>query len=233
MHLPTPRIKGDLIINVDVYLFLSIRGTLDSIRMIVDKGHINDGFALARNYYDIVMLCLYIGQRLLGDRSDKVANSDEQVRNWLHGKASLPSYGEMRRCVQRTTLLQPVIDILLKSDPRYKEIRERANRYMHYNDFHCTLINDKDFYVDRMPLLNQLNNDITDIFVLHVTCMFFMNDQYMMSSDYMDHLEFGMTPDDMLYSVAPFIMKTFDEVLMKRQPAVVAVIKEHTSMNLR
>ena len=228
----TPSIH-ELIINVDTYLYLSIRGTLNSIRMTVGEGHINDGYALVRKYYDLVMLSIYLDQ-YLKDRSDEEAIAVDWVKNWLRDKKPLPSYKVMCDYVVGATQLEPVIGMLLNTDDRYKAIRDRSNAHMHYCNFHSILLNDKDIYIDRMTFLDRLKSDVADLFVLHLTCVFFTNEHYMMSSDYMDCLECGMTPNaDSLYWVAPFVQNIFDEGLNKRRPDVCAVIKKHTLMHLR
>ena len=61
-----------------------------------------------------------------------------------------------------------------------------------------------------------------------------MNGHYMMSSDYVDCLECGMTPEaDSQYWVAPFVQAMFDEVLNVRRPDVCAAIRSDTSMHLK
>ena len=98
--------------------------------------------------------------------------------------------------------------MLLKTDGRYKAIRERCNGHMHYRDFKAVLLNDTDVYVDRSPILDQLEGDVIDLFVMHLACIFFMNDHYMMSSDYFDYLECGMEPEeDSQYWVADFVQR--------------------------
>jgi hypothetical protein len=55
----------------------------------------------------------------------------------------------------------------------------------------------------------------------------------MMSSDYLDALECGMQPEEgSQYWAAPFIQKTFDEVITPRRPDIMAVIKANTAMQL-
>lgn len=224
---------NESIINVDTYLYMSIRGTLDSIRMTVHEGHVNDGYALVRKYYDLVILCLYVDQ-FLNDSKDEKADAICQVKNWLYGKEHLPRYGQMKDQLQSAKRLKPIIGMLLDTDDRYREIRIRSNDHMHFNNFHFIVLNDKDFYIDRKRSLDLMNSDVTDLFVLHLTCVFFTNERYMMASDYMDHLECGMTPDpDLLNEVDPFVQAIYDEVLKERQPEACAFIKDHTSMYLR
>ncbi len=182
------------IINIDSYLYQSIGGTLNSVRVIVGEGRINDGYALVRKYFDSVMLSVYV-DLYLNDRRDEGAFAIAQVNDWLRGTRALPEYRIMRAYVADSRRLEPVIGMLLKTDGRYKAIRDRCNGHMHYRDFQSVLLNDKDVHVDRLPVLDQLESDVADLFALHLACVFFMNGHYMMSSDYVDYLECGMQPE--------------------------------------
>lgn len=46
-------------INIDTYAYSSIQGTLESIKMVLAKGRINDSFALLSKYYDVTIITLY------------------------------------------------------------------------------------------------------------------------------------------------------------------------------
>src|SRR3546814_20535950 len=68
---------------------------------------------------------------------------------------------------------------------------------------------------------------------MHLGYIFFLNDRYLMSSDYLDALECGMQPEDgSQYWVAPFIQEVFDKVITPRRPAVTAVIKTNSAMKI-
>jgi len=78
------------------------------------------------------------------------------------------------------------------------------------------LLNDKEILLEgRRKALEEFSNDLRDVLILHVSYMFFANGHYMMSSDYVDCLECGMTPEpDSQYWVAPFVQEFFDQTLM-------------------
>ena len=86
---------------------------------------------------------------------------------------------------------------------------------------------------NRDEVLEQFSIDIKDLFILHISYLFYLNDHYMSSSDYVDFLDMGMQPPEgSQYYVAPFIQKIFDEILKKSRPDIAREIKEHTSMEL-
>jgi len=45
--------------NIDTYVYSSIQGTLESIRMILETGRINDAYALLRKYHDSAIINVY------------------------------------------------------------------------------------------------------------------------------------------------------------------------------
>ena len=215
--------------NIDSYLYQSSGGTLRSIKVIVGEGRINDGYALLRKFFDSVTLSLYVDLYLNDRRGEGTV---EQVNDWLHGTKALPPHNAMNTYVAQACQLKPVIGMLLETG-RYKEIRDRCNGHMHYCDFQSVLLNDKDVHMDRLAVLNQLENDVSDLFVLHLACVFFMNGHYMMASEHIDHGDSGMEPEaDSQYWVASFIQEIFDEVLQVRRPDVCAEIRKRTSMHL-
>ena len=216
--------------NIDSYLYQSIGGTLRSVKVTVGEGHINDGYALLRKYFDSVTLSLYVDLYLNARRGEGAVR---QANDWLRGTNALPDYKVMNAYVANSCGLKPVIGMLLKTDRRYKAIRDRCNGHIHFCDFQSVLLNDKDVHVDRLPVLDQLDDDVADLFALHLACVFFMNGHYMMAGDYMDYVDLGMEPEaDSQYRVAPFVQEIFDEVLQVRRPDVCAEIRSHTSMQL-
>jgi hypothetical protein len=220
------------ICNIDSYLFSSIEGTLLSIRVILRDGRINDAYALLRKYYDSAIINIYTGLYL----KDHVSLENfivEQIDRWLHGKDQLPKFRVMSQYIRESPRVAPITSLLF-GDNHYKQLRDRCNDHTHYNFYRNVLFNDnKIFLKDRQRALQEISNDLRDVLILHVSYMFFANGHYMMSSDYLDCLECGMTPEpNSEYWVAPFVQEIFDQTVKKARPDVVATIKQHTSIQL-
>jgi len=96
------------------------------------------------------------------------------------------------------------------------------------------MINDNQIYLkDRLALLTAIQRDLKSIFVLHLSYILFLNNHYMMSSDYMDALEAGMIPaENSQCLVAPFIQNMFSNIIAKERPDIARVIIDSTSMYL-
>ena len=220
------------IINIDTYIYSSIQGTLESTKLILTSGKINDCFALTRKYYDSAVINIY-SNLYLQDNFSIESFVVTKINNWLHSKEKLPDYRVMSEYIRNSEKLK-TINKLLYLDKRYKRTRDRCNDHAHYNFYEYILLNDSKVYSkNRLEALNQLSEDLKNIFILHLAYIFFMNDHYMMSSDYVDYLDCGMTPEqDSQYWVAPFIQEFFNNLLKKERPDIVFAIKESSKMQL-
>lgn len=220
------------ICNIDSYVYSSIQGTLESIKIILQKGRINDAYALLRKYYDSIIINIYTNL-YLNDNVNVENFVVEKIENWLKGKEKLPHFPEMLKYIEKSDKLKEINNLLYK-DNRYKEIRDRCNDHTHYNFYKNMLLNDNKIYLkSRVGILDIFLKDLEQIFILHISYLFYLNDHYMMSTDYVDSLEFGLTPEeDSQYLVASFIQKVFDSVLKKNRKDLAEVIKKNTSMKL-
>jgi hypothetical protein len=96
-------------------------------------------------------------------------------------------------------------------------------------------LQDSKIYIeDRIEHLNRFSKDLENIFILHLSYMFYLKDHYMMSTDYLEDLEEGITPEaDSQYWVAPFIQVIFDEVIKNKRMDLATEIKNKTKMMLK
>ena len=222
------------IINIDSLLYSSIKNTLESIKIILEKGHIGDAFCLLRKYYDSCLLNLYTNVYLENNKNEANFLINDVV-HWMDGTKKLPhdTFKTMRQYLLKFQKSKEILDLVFQ-DQNYELTRQRCNDHTHYNYFDNVLVNDNQLhFVDRIDQLNRLQNDLENIFVLHVSCIFHINDHYMMSSDYMDSLEFGVKPEEgSQYWVADFIQDIFNDVIKIKRPEIVEFIKKNTAMKL-
>lgn len=158
----------------------------------------------------------------------------EHIDNWRSGKETIPEYRVISKYIKDSEKLKPITE-LLQRDKLYKEIRERCNDHTHYNFYHNLLLNDNQIHLEtRVKAINRFQSDLTAIFVQHFSYLFYLNDHYMMSSDYDAYLDMGMTPEEnSQYWVAPFIQNTFDNYVKVFSPDLATVIKDKTGMELK
>jgi len=220
------------IVNIDSYVYSSIRGTLESIKDILIKGRINDSYALLRKYYDSAIINIY-SNLYLDDNFSFENFVVKKIENWRQGKEQLPDYRVMSNYIRSSEKLVKINELLYK-DNTYKEIRDRCNDHTHYNLYYHLLLNDNEIYLEnRKAILDSFSKDLENIFILHLSYLFYLNDKYMMSSDYVDSLDLGLTPEEgSQYHVAPFIQEIFNSIIKKNRMDLATEIKNNTSMML-
>jgi len=218
--------------NIDTYVYSSMQGTVESIKTILLTGRINDAYALLRKYYDSAIINVY-SNLYLRDNFSLDNFIVEKIHNWLQGEERLPEYRVMSQYIKTSKTLKPIND-LLNVDDRYRRLRDRCNDHTHYNFFRNVMLNDNEVYIkNRGKWLERFAEDARDIFVLHLGYIFFLNDHYMMSSDYLDALDCSVEPEEnSQYWVAPFIQDIFNEVVTPRRPDITATIKANSAMQL-
>ncbi|MDD3244760.1 MAG: hypothetical protein PHU47_01285 [Candidatus ainarchaeum sp.] len=218
--------------NLDAHIFSSMHGTLDSIRDVLLKGRINDAYALLRKYYDSTFINVYLNLYLKNNYSiDNLIV--KQIDKWIEGIETIPEYRIISSYIKNSCLLKP-ITLLLDKDKRYKKIRERCNDNTHYNFFHNVLSNDNEIYNPvRLKMLDLFSSDLNDIFIQHFSYVFYLNDHYMMSSDYIDALDNGISPgENSQYLIAPFIQDIFDTVIIKKRNDIAVLLKNNSRMKI-
>lgn len=222
----------DVVLNIDTHIFTSIKGTLESILLILKNGRINDAYALLRKYFDSAIINIY-SNLYLEDHASIENFIVDKINNWLKGIEQLPTYGVMLDYIFKSEKVSSINQLFNQND-RYKKIRDRCNDHTHFNFFYNMLLNDNEIYLEnRVKVLNVFSVDIKDILILHLAYLFYFKDHYMSSSDYMDALECGLEPElDSQYWVAPFIQSFFNEIITKKRPDIAETIKQNTCMKL-
>jgi len=221
------------LVNIDTYINSSIKGTVESIRDILKTGRINDAYALLRKYFDVTTLNIYLD--LYFDDNSSLENiMVKQIDDWINGIEKMPDYRIISNYIKKSATLQSITELLDKDD-RYKKIRDRCNDNTHYNFFRNLLLNNNEIHnPNRIKYLNLFSSDIENLFIRHLSYLFYLNGYYMMSSDYMDALELGFKPEeDSQYWVAPYVQKIFDKVIKPSRMDLVEEIKWHTPMQLK
>lgn len=220
------------IINLDTYSYKSIKGTINSISEILKKGRINDAYALLRKYFDSTLINVYTNL-FLRDHFTQENLIVQQIDDWVKGKETIPEIRIISRYIKESEKLKPINDLLNKDD-RYKRIRKKCNDNTHYNFYENFLLNCTDIYnPHRIEHLNMFSFFIESLFIQHFAYIFYLQDYYLSSTDYIDSLELGYpTENEFKYLVAPFIQKVFTEIIEKKRPDIAKEIKNKTSMNL-
>ena len=220
------------IMNLDTDVFISIKGTLNSIKEILANGRINDSYALLRKYYDSTIINIYTNLYL--DDNFNIDNLIvEKIDKWLKATESIPEYREMSQYIKKSPKLKPITEILSKNN-HYKSVRERCNAHTHYKFYYHLLLNDNEILLaKRVKALDTFSSDLTAIFIQHFAYLFYLNNHYMRSTHYIECLDMNETPEeDSLYWVSPFIQETFDKWIKPYNSDIASEIKSKTVMYL-
>lgn len=96
----------EMLINYESYMFLAMKGTVDSIKLLLQKGRFNDAFVLVRKLYDDILTQIYISVTLK-EKFDVFDNfSVEEVNQWLKSSYRIvPHHQVVRRERQHDSLL--------------------------------------------------------------------------------------------------------------------------------
>lgn len=220
------------IMNMDTYVFMSMKGTIESINIVLKDGKLNDAYALLRKYYDSTMINAYTNL-YISQNAGKGGLYITKINDWLHGKKKLPEISKMAKYLNDAPSLSE-LNNLFNSDERYKSIRKRCNDNMHYNFFSLLMLNDGRIYMtERIQHLEQLRKDIRDVFILNIAYILMINEHYMVSLDYVDHLDFGMLPpENSQYWVATFVQEMVNKILLEERPDILELLKSSTNMEL-
>lgn len=220
------------IFNYESYLLSSVKGTIESIKTLLINGRLNDAYSLTRKYHDSVIINIY-ADLYLEDNFSIENMVVQQINNWLQGKEKLPEYKIMNNYLSNHKKLQSINKLLLH-EKYYTHLRQRLNDHTHYNFFQYMMFNDNEIHnPKRIETLGQMSNDVRDIFIKHFIWLFTIKGHYMMSSDYVDYLDYGETPpEDSQYDVANFVQEVFDDIIKIHREDLAIELKNSTCMNL-
>lgn len=239
--------------NVDCHFFDSLAGTVESISAVLAGGRIADAYTLLRRMKDTALLQIHVmvqfekrNAQLVGalGTSDAELDSEEFMRltqeiaqqrihveeidNWIIGERHLNGKTPTQSGSATIEELHFLFD-----RAKYKSIFDRCIELVHINTFRALRLNARIDWPTQQTWLEQFAQDFRDIFAWHLAYIFTLHPLYMMSSDYVDYLEEGMTPPDgSQYWVAPIVQEAFDQVVTPYRPDVTDFIKQSSNMAL-
>lgn len=178
-------------------LFPSIKGTIDSISILLRHGHCNDAFALIRKYNDAIYLDIY-KSILINETYEQLFEDDNvswniivknKVCQWINSESPLKERNTIDDFVKVNTTFKKIIEILeIDSKDKkslYKKLRNSCNENMHYNSFQEFQWNDPDFLKRNkektLIKLNNLYRNVTFLSSLHFALLYELHPEYFMA----------------------------------------------------
>ena len=92
--------------NYESYYFMSIQGTLDSIKTLLEIARINDSFVLVRKVFDDILTNIYLSV-ILKDKFDIYKGLYvEDVQRWIESSFRIPSLKKILKTLQESPQTQ-------------------------------------------------------------------------------------------------------------------------------
>lgn len=229
----TSGIATTSISNIDSYIFSSVGGTLNSIRLILNNGRINDAYALTRKYFDAIIIDIYRWQLIRDKESTQYIV--EEIDNWTRGKQKSKRYKGSMDYIKKSSNLQVINTFFdFNENGIYEKIRKKCNANSHYNSLYHMMLNDNKIYNNtRIKELDQLYSCIKSLFILHYSYVIYLHEEYISSSYFCDSLDLGLSPEEgSQYWVANFAQEAFIKYISQYKPNLSKYLSEHSSMEL-
>ncbi len=213
-------------------IYASMQGSIESIKILVYIGRLNDAFALARKYYDAVTTDIY--QSILTKKEENSFLEDNKnlkdlwnnsvVRAWtyaqqhLYDSPSRNNKGQVRTYEDINNALKGLNDNLFKiiTDIKSKERKKICNDNMHYNSWDNFVLNVNESFDNKIKIkaLDDLFENLQIALCYHFAYIYILHPEYYSSSDYIEALEMGVVPEtDSQYWVAPIVQVIFDKYI--------------------
>ena len=220
------------LVNIDKVVCGSLAGTLDSVRIVLREGRINDAYSLIRKYFDGIIAVLYVNVYIAENYSLENLVV-EKIQEWVNNKQKLPSTEKMMKTIRNHKPLEE-FEKLFDFDGLYHRIRRLTNGNTHYNKLYYLWLNNNLIYNPRrMKELENIYASVLHLFILHFAYMYSLNPQYMMSSDYVDSLDCGIEPEEgSQYWVATFVSEVFEKYIVTNRTDIAEYMRNHTEMKL-
>ncbi len=220
------------IANYASYIYESLSGTLESVKLLLEAGNITDAYTLIRKYYDDVLIEIYFDV-VRKDKFDWMSNRVvEDIDNWMKREQWIPRVEKIMAVLKDSETTRDVYPFF-GWKTYLKHNREILDGMVHTSRFGNILLNCKGVAtIDREKHKEDVATLLRQFFTFHLAFIFHLNSHYMMASDYMDYLECGQTPPEGTERlIAPYAQEAFDKYLSPRKE-LAEFIREHCSLDI-
>lgn len=183
------------IFNYESYVFMSIQGTLDSIKGLLLLGRINDAFVLVRKFYDDILADIFLTITLKEKFDITKGLYVDEVQKWLDSKYRIPSLKKILQTIRESVHTKDLYPFFgwktyLQHNRQLLDDSVHSNRYSNML-FNCNTIylgNIREKQLDNILII------LKQLMSIQVAFIFYLNPVYFVASTYIDYMEEGMTP---------------------------------------
>ena len=195
-----------------------------------------DVYILLRKYRDDLFFCLYLVtyDAIIKSRTTKnTVRMETNIEQWCKNNLSNLNISEVLATIGSSDNLKDVVRKygLQKS---FEEVGKILNNYTHGNGY--SFYNNSACSLDENDIERQISDVVYTARYITTTFLFLLvlcSPQYIMSTDYIDHLEFRQTPPDgSQYWVAPFIVEFLKSNIEMIDKNCYEYLKNNTCMAL-
>ena len=218
--------------NFASYIYWALEGTLDSIQALLKKGRINDALVLVRKLFDDVLSEIYIHVTLKDKYDWENAFVVEDVDEWLRSKHRIPNINKILSSLKESQTTQKLYPFF-GWETCLKKNRELLNDSVHSNSFQFLLLNCNGLHLEnREKQLQNISTLLNQIITIHLAFIFYINPIYLIASDYIDHMQEGLTPPDGSEAwIAPYAQEAFAKYI-KPHARLAAVIRQECYLQI-
>lgn len=226
-------------VNGNIVLESATR-TMESIRVCCLNANFADAYALLRKYRDDLLYYAYL--LAVADNSDLIQaveveelNEDEKnIWDWVHNKQKDLHIGSVLKCIASLPSVRKAVQEFKLRDS-FEIIAKKLNNYVHSNGY--MFYNES---YDRLVMkqkVEEMCSEFSEVAVFITVVFIFLailiKPSLIMSTDYLDSLDFGdIPPEGSQYWVAPFVSSFLNKYKSVLDEKWVVYLKESTKMQI-
>jgi CRISPR/Cas system-associated endoribonuclease Cas2 len=195
-----------------------------------------DAYTLLRKYRDDLFFCLYLvtyDVNIKGGITKSTSKMETNIEQWCENNLSNLNISEVLSTIGSSDSLKDAVR-KYGFQKNFERIGKLLNNYTHGNGY--SFYNCRAGSLDEKNIEKQLTDIVSTAQYITTTFLFLLvlcSPQYIMSTDYIDHLEFGQTPPEgSQYWVAPFVVKFFKNNVNMIDESCYEYLRETTYMEL-
>lgn len=218
---------------LDTALLDSSIETLESIKACLGYGSLSDAYTLLRKFRDQSIMFLYF-LAIVKRNAYPNENYDkhfEYLFDWYNSKIGFIDFDQMFKYLKSDPDVHKIIDKYGLQN-NWETLRHKLNDYVHVKGVDNAYANYKRNY-DLSSGFEKVDKNLKYLSVYFLSLLLIIDSTMVMSTDYIDHMEMGMTPPEgSQYNIAPSIQEFINQYLKSYDNDLVNFIRQSSIMEI-